>query len=195
MHSRRGGLRDDILYPSTIPFVLVHLSCLAAIWSGVTWTALALRLRALVLRMFAVSRAIIAISRIAPSRPAGRFNSCSRSSRKAARKERAVVGGEAPAPSPPFRYRRGRAFAAPQGLYLQPPRLDLRSQARSSRPHQGGGFHALARAGWLKIRAVAGGGAGRPVLLVAGWSGLWSASCGARCWSITLPSASTRWRM
>ena len=26
---------DDIIYPAAIPFVLVHIACLAAIWSGV----------------------------------------------------------------------------------------------------------------------------------------------------------------
>jgi stearoyl-CoA desaturase (delta-9 desaturase) len=30
---------SDIVYPSAVPFVLVHLACLGAIWSGVTWTA------------------------------------------------------------------------------------------------------------------------------------------------------------
>ena len=28
---------SDIVYPSAIPFVLVHLACFAAIWTGVTW--------------------------------------------------------------------------------------------------------------------------------------------------------------
>ena len=28
---------DDIIYPSSIPFLLVHLACIAAIWTGVTW--------------------------------------------------------------------------------------------------------------------------------------------------------------
>ncbi len=32
--------RDDILYPSAVPFVLAHLACLAAIWTGVTWESL-----------------------------------------------------------------------------------------------------------------------------------------------------------
>jgi stearoyl-CoA desaturase (delta-9 desaturase) len=32
---------EDIMYPSAIPFVLVHLACFAAIWTGVTWTAVA----------------------------------------------------------------------------------------------------------------------------------------------------------
>ena len=30
---------DDIIYPSAIPFVLVHLGCFAAIWTGITWPA------------------------------------------------------------------------------------------------------------------------------------------------------------
>ena len=35
-----GEEHDDIMYPSAIPFVLVHLACLAAFWTGVTWQAL-----------------------------------------------------------------------------------------------------------------------------------------------------------
>jgi stearoyl-CoA desaturase (delta-9 desaturase) len=54
MHALGDGLRDDIMYPSAIPFVLMHLGCLAAIWSGVTWSALALCAALYVLRMFAV---------------------------------------------------------------------------------------------------------------------------------------------
>ena len=30
---------EDIMYPSSIAFILVHLSCFGAIWSGVTWQA------------------------------------------------------------------------------------------------------------------------------------------------------------
>src|SRR5215813_6515271 len=33
---------DDIIYPAAIPFVLVHLVCFAAIWTGISWTAVAL---------------------------------------------------------------------------------------------------------------------------------------------------------
>jgi len=33
---------DDIIYPSAIPFVLVHLTCLAAIFTGITWQSLVL---------------------------------------------------------------------------------------------------------------------------------------------------------
>jgi stearoyl-CoA desaturase (delta-9 desaturase) len=30
---------EDIMYPSSIAFILVHLACFGAIWSGVTWQA------------------------------------------------------------------------------------------------------------------------------------------------------------
>ena len=45
---------DDIIYPSALPFVLVHLSCIAAIWSGVTWHAIAICAALYWLRMFAI---------------------------------------------------------------------------------------------------------------------------------------------
>ncbi|MEI9889705.1 MAG: fatty acid desaturase [Caulobacteraceae bacterium] len=45
----------DIVYPSAIPFLLVHLSCFAAIWSGVSWRALALCAVLYGLRMFGVT--------------------------------------------------------------------------------------------------------------------------------------------
>ena len=44
----------DIVYPSAIPFVLVHLGCFAAIWSGVSAGALALCGVLYGLRMFGV---------------------------------------------------------------------------------------------------------------------------------------------
>jgi stearoyl-CoA desaturase (Delta-9 desaturase) len=45
----------DILYPSALPFLLVHLGCFAAIWTGVTWPAIALCVTLYWLRMFAVT--------------------------------------------------------------------------------------------------------------------------------------------
>jgi stearoyl-CoA desaturase (delta-9 desaturase) len=44
----------DIVYPSAIPFVLVHLACFGAIWSGVTWQALVLCVALYWLRIFAI---------------------------------------------------------------------------------------------------------------------------------------------
>ncbi|MDH3496685.1 MAG: acyl-CoA desaturase [Gemmatimonadota bacterium] len=46
---------DDIIYPATVPFLLVHVACLAAIWTGVTTSALALAVALYLVRMFAVT--------------------------------------------------------------------------------------------------------------------------------------------
>ena len=45
---------DDIVYPSAIPFVLLHLACFAGIWTGVTWQAVAIGVALYWLRMFAI---------------------------------------------------------------------------------------------------------------------------------------------
>jgi len=45
---------EDMMYPSAIPFVLVHLACLGAIWTGVSWTALALCIALYWLRIFGI---------------------------------------------------------------------------------------------------------------------------------------------
>jgi stearoyl-CoA desaturase (delta-9 desaturase) len=46
---------DDIIYPASIPFVLVHVACLAAFWSGVTPTAVMLCIGLYIARMFGVT--------------------------------------------------------------------------------------------------------------------------------------------
>jgi stearoyl-CoA desaturase (Delta-9 desaturase) len=48
------GDHDDIVYPSAIPFILVHLACIGAIWSGVTWQAVAIAVGLYWLRIFAI---------------------------------------------------------------------------------------------------------------------------------------------
>ena len=45
---------DDIIYPSALPFVLIHLGCVAAIWSGITWQAIVICAALYWLRMFAI---------------------------------------------------------------------------------------------------------------------------------------------
>ena len=45
---------DDVMYPSAIPFVLVHLGCFAALWSGMTYDALLIGALLYWLRMFAI---------------------------------------------------------------------------------------------------------------------------------------------
>lgn len=46
---------DDIMYPQVLPFVLVHAGCLAAIWTGVSWQAIAICVALYWLRMFAIT--------------------------------------------------------------------------------------------------------------------------------------------
>ena len=50
-----AGHDDDILYPTAVPFVLIHVAALAAIWTGVSGRALALCAGLYLLRMFAVT--------------------------------------------------------------------------------------------------------------------------------------------
>jgi stearoyl-CoA desaturase (delta-9 desaturase) len=52
--SNIDDVHDDIVYPSAIPFVLVHLACLGAIWPGVTWQALIICVALYWLRIFAI---------------------------------------------------------------------------------------------------------------------------------------------
>jgi stearoyl-CoA desaturase (delta-9 desaturase) len=46
---------DDIIYPAAIPFVLVHVVCLAAIWTGVTAGAVVTCIALYLVRMFGVT--------------------------------------------------------------------------------------------------------------------------------------------
>lgn len=46
---------DDMMYPSAIPFVLVHLACIAALWTGVTYRAAVMCVVLYGIRMFAVT--------------------------------------------------------------------------------------------------------------------------------------------
>src|SRR5260370_42406861 len=52
--SKTDGEHDDIIYPSAIPFVLVHLTCIGAIWTGITWQAVAIGIGLYWLRIFAI---------------------------------------------------------------------------------------------------------------------------------------------
>ena len=48
------GTQDDIIFPSALPFLSVHLACFAAIWSGVTWQSVVLCASLYWLRIFAI---------------------------------------------------------------------------------------------------------------------------------------------
>jgi stearoyl-CoA desaturase (Delta-9 desaturase) len=45
---------DDIMYPSAIPFMLVHLACIGVFWTGVTFQAVAICLLLYWLRIFGI---------------------------------------------------------------------------------------------------------------------------------------------
>ena len=45
---------DDIMYPQVVLFLLIHIGCVAAIWSGVTWQAIAICMVLYGSRMFAI---------------------------------------------------------------------------------------------------------------------------------------------
>ena len=49
-----GEEHEDIMYPSAVPFVLVHLACLAAIWTGISWQAVVICAVLYWLRIFAI---------------------------------------------------------------------------------------------------------------------------------------------
>ena len=141
-----AGPNDDIIYPSALPFVLVHLSCVAAIWSGVTWQAIAICVALYWVRIFAIgagyhryfSHRAYSTSRVFSIRP--------RLPRPEQRpKERSVVGCQAPASPLAFRYRAGRAFTSAQGFHLQPCGMDFCPEARRNRLGEDCGFRALSR--------------------------------------------------
>jgi len=48
-------VHDDIVYPQAVPFVLVHLVCLAVFWTGVTTTAVVMAVVLYAVRMWAVT--------------------------------------------------------------------------------------------------------------------------------------------
>ena len=50
----RAEAHSDIVYPSAIPFVIVHLVCFAAIWTGVTWQSVVLGIALYWIRIFVI---------------------------------------------------------------------------------------------------------------------------------------------
>ena len=54
-HAHVHAPHDDIVYPAAIPFVLVHLACFAAIWTGITTQAVVVGLALYFIRMWAIT--------------------------------------------------------------------------------------------------------------------------------------------
>ena len=53
--SQAAEFHDDIIYPNTAAFVVVHLIPIAAMWTGVTTTSLVMAFVLYVVRMFGVT--------------------------------------------------------------------------------------------------------------------------------------------
>ena len=76
---------DDIIYPQVVLFLLIHVGCVAAIWSGVTWQAIAICMVLYWSRMFAIgagyhryfSHRAYSTSRVFQFILAGTFETCS----------------------------------------------------------------------------------------------------------------------
>jgi stearoyl-CoA desaturase (delta-9 desaturase) len=47
--------QDEIMYPDLVPFLAVHAGCVAAIWTGITWQAVAVGVILYWLRMFGIT--------------------------------------------------------------------------------------------------------------------------------------------
>ena len=196
---RAPEAHSDIVYPSAIPFVLVHLACFAAIWTGVTWQAVALCVALYWLRMFAIGAGYhryFSHRAYATGRVFQFILAFLAQTHRA--EERAVVGGQAsPSPSP-FRHRGRRPFAAPHAASSTATRLDLRARhdatdlvkiadfAQLSRADVAAPATSCCRPSSLAVLCFAGrrlAGTGRRLLLEHG------AGLSRR------PSASIRWRM
>jgi stearoyl-CoA desaturase (delta-9 desaturase) len=55
LQQQEEEFHDDIIHPSPIAFIVAHLACLGAIWSGVSTTAVVLCISLYVARMFGVT--------------------------------------------------------------------------------------------------------------------------------------------
>jgi stearoyl-CoA desaturase (delta-9 desaturase) len=53
--SQAQEFHDDIIYPNTVAFILVHLAPLAAMWTGVTLASVVLAITLYVVRMFGIT--------------------------------------------------------------------------------------------------------------------------------------------
>ena len=85
----------DIMYPSAIPFVLVHLACIASLWTGITWRSVWIYARCSTgCASLQSVLDTINIFRIAPTQLAADSNSRLRSCLKA-RPKRACYGNTA----------------------------------------------------------------------------------------------------
>ena len=189
---------DDIMYPSTLPFILLHVSSFAAFWTGITWQAVAIGVTLYWLRMFAITAGYHRYFSHRAYSTSRLFQFILRSSRKAPPK-RACCGGPpniATIICIPIRQRtcirrgtRASSTAISAGFFTGSTILtDLVKVAD---------FSAFPELRWLhRFEATARGDPRRALFSDRGMVRPGGRlSSGARCCFITPPSASIRWRM
>ena len=190
---------DDILYPSVIPFLLVHLACLAAIWTGVTWPAVALCVALYWLRMFASHRRLSSLFLAPRLRDRPRLPVRPRLPRPSRARRRASCGGR-PSTAITTSIRTRSRTCIRRAISASSTAMSAgssRDATTASRSRQGGRPRPLSRAAagctgssWCPPSCSAPSAFSSPAGRASS-----SASCGAPCWSGTPPSASTRWPM
>jgi stearoyl-CoA desaturase (Delta-9 desaturase) len=109
---------DDMMYPSAIPFFVVHLACVAAFWTGVTSQAVAICLVLYWLRIFAIGAGYHRYFSHRAYRTSRVFQFILAFLSQSSAQERAVVGVKASSSSLVLGHSNRHPLAASQGLYL-----------------------------------------------------------------------------
>ena len=185
----------DVVHPHAVPFIVVHLACLAAFWTGVTWQALALCVGLYWLRIFAIgagyhryfSHRSFSTSRVFQFVLAFLAQTTAQNSvlwwAALHRRHHLYSDTMEDTHSP----RRRGFFYAHVGWIFDPKhaKADL---SRVEDPTRYPSFGGWPSSSWRRRSSQA-----LPAGLWPGGRAWWWVSSGARCWSTTPPSASTRW--
>ena len=104
-------IEKKIQWLRIIPFILLHIACLAAFWVGVSWFAVVFMLGFYFIRMFAITAFSTAIFRIKLFRHHVLFNSfCTDRNHECAART-VMVGSSSPLSPSLYRHRSGPAFS------------------------------------------------------------------------------------
>ena len=170
------GEHGDIVYPSTIPFVIVHLACFAAIWTGVTWQALAIGVGLYWLRIFAIGAGYHRYFSHRAYETSRVFQFVLAVARADRRRKRACLWWAANHRDHHLHSDTELDVHSPRhtGFLYSHRRLDLRAPPRHDRSRQDRGFRALSRADVAAPLRTAAGLSCSPcsAFCVAGWPGL-----------------------
>ena len=165
---------DDIMYPSALPFILLHLSSFAAFWSGITWQAVAICVNA-VLAAHVRDHGGISSLFLAPGlcdQPAVSIRA-GVPGPKHHPKERAVVGRQTSSPSSAFRHRQDVHSPRHKGFFYSHVGWIFYRQHDLTDLVKIGGFCVVSGIEMAApVRTSPGRDPGGLCFLIAGWSGL-----------------------